>query len=430
VHNRPALGRSLETLIPRINDLIRQQQAARGGGADAPAIAFTKVDGPQPGYVLNLPPGSVPPGPLASMQPTLLVGSDRLAIAGTTAAARKALEPKGPGQAWRPSGAFIPVARRLPADMVLLNFSDPRDSLPGAIASLPLIIPQINAAIGQARRQSGQPGPAPMLRIDADQIPAADELTSRLFPASTALVVDRQAISLISREPIPGISSPATSAVLIALLLPAVQSAREAARRAQCTNNLKQIGLAMHNYHDANGALPRPAVTDKDGKPLLSWRVAILPYIEQQELYSRFKLDEPWDSPHNKALIKEMPVTYMCPSRPKGEPGLTTYRAFVGPGALFEKDKATRFADVTDGLSNTIMVLESQEAVPWTRPDDLNFDPAAAPSLSGAGSPHPGGFNVLMTDGSVRFFKRSIDLQTFKSLITRAGGEILRADSF
>src|SRR6202789_1676353 len=109
-------------------------------------------------------------------------------------------------------------------------------------------------------------------------------------------------------------------AVLIALLLPAVQAAREAARRAQCVNNLKQIGLAMHNYHSANDAFPMPAITDKDGKPLLSRRVAILPYIEKQELYNKFKLEEPWDSPHNKALLKEMPTTYLCPSQHKVEP--------------------------------------------------------------------------------------------------------------
>jgi hypothetical protein len=340
------------------------------------------------------------------------------------------MEPKGPGQTWRPDGAFAPVARRLPADMILLNFSDPRETMPGAIAALPILIPQINAAIGQARRQSGRPGPPPSLRLDPAQVPTADELTSRLFPSSTALIADRQGISLVTREPIPGISSPGTSAVLIALLLPAVQSAREAARRAQCVNNLKQIGLAMHNYHQANGALPKPAITDKDGKPLLSWRVAILPYIEQQGLYNRFKLDEPWDSPHNRELIKEIPPTYVCPSRPQTEPGLTTYRAFVGPGALFENGKATGFQDVTDGLSNTLMVVESQEAVPWTKPDDLTFDPAAPPSLYGAGSLHPGGFNVLISDGSVRFFKLTISPQVFKALITRAGGEVVQADSF
>jgi hypothetical protein len=96
-------------------------------------------------------------------------------------------------------------------------------------------------------------------------------------------------------------------------LLPATQSAREAARRAQCTNNIKQIMLAMHNYHSANNSFPRD-ITDKDGKPLLSWRVAILPYIEQAELYNKFKLDEPWDSPHKKELLKEMPTSFNCPT--------------------------------------------------------------------------------------------------------------------
>jgi prepilin-type processing-associated H-X9-DG protein len=430
VRDEPGLAESLDTVIPRINDLIRQRQAARGG--DAPAIQFEKARGPLKGYVLNLPPGSVPPGPFASMQPTILLGDDRLVIAGSTAVARKAMEPKGPDHTWKPRDAFVRVAERLPAGMIALNFSDPRESMPGAIASLPILIPQINAAIGQAQRRSGRPGAAPMLRVDADQVPTAEELTSRLFPASTALVVDPQGISIVTREPIPGISSPATSAVLVALLLPAVQSAREAARRAQCTNNLKQIGLAMHNYHDANGALPKPAMADNDGKPLLSWRVAILPYIEQAPLYNKFKLAEPWDSPHNKALIKEMPPTYACPSRPASAPGMTTYQVFSGPGALFEPGKAIGFADVTDGMSTTIMLVEAKDPVIWTKPDDLKFDPAAAgdATLFGAYSFHPGGLNALFADGSVRFIKRTIDPKLFKAVITRAGGEVNQSDSF
>src|SRR6267154_1409601 len=139
-------------------------------------------------------------------------------------------------------------------------------------------------------------------------------------------------------------------AVLISLLLPAVQSAREAARRAQCVNNLKQMALAFHNHHSANNVLPTPAITNKDGKPLLSWRVAILPYIEQQELY-------------NKALLKEMPPIYLCPSRRNVEPHTTTYRVFEGPGALFEPGQAAGFESVTDGTSNTLMIVESKEGV-------------------------------------------------------------------
>jgi prepilin-type N-terminal cleavage/methylation domain-containing protein/prepilin-type processing-associated H-X9-DG protein len=216
-------------------------------------------------------------------------------------------------------------------------------------------------------------------------------------------------------------------AVLISLLLPAVQAAREAARRAQCTNNLKQIALAMHNYASANDAFPAAAITDKQGKALLSWRVAILPYIEQNVLYQKFKLDEPWDSPHNKALLEEMPQTYVCPSLGAGEPFTTTYQAFVGKGAMFETGKGTKIAEITDGTVNTFMVVEAKRAVPWTKPEDLVFDPAAAPSLFGAGSVHPGGFNAALADGSVRFIKTTISPVVFRALITRNGGEVVNS---
>ena len=159
-------------------------------------------------------------------------------------------------------------------------------------------------------------------------------------------------------------------------------------------------------------------------------RVLLSAYIEQQELYDKFKQDEPWDSPHNKALLKEMPPVYRCPIRTNVEPFTTNYRVFVGNGALFQKDQDIGVADVTDGTSNTIMIVEAKEAVPWTKPDDLSFDPAAAPSLHGAGSPHPGGFNASMADGSVRFLKNTIDLNVFRALITRAGGEVIGAGAF
>ena len=141
----------------------------------------------------------------------------------------------------------------------------------------------------------------------------------------------------------------------------------------------------MHNYHSANNAFPKPAITDKEGKPLLSWRVAILPYIEQQELYNKFKLDEPWDSPHNKALLEgdaadlPLPEPGQAPSRSR-----RPTRSSSATGALFEKGQDVGIADVTDGTSNTLMVVEAKEAVPWTKPDDLTFDPAAADPRSSA----------------------------------------------
>ena len=218
--------------------------------------------------------------------------------------------------------------------------------------------------------------------------------------------------------------------MLVGLLMSGTRSSTAAARRAQCSNNLKQIALAYHNVHAATNAFPAPAIMSADGKPLLSWRVAILPYVDQQELYNKFKLDEPWDSPHNKALIKEMPAVYLCPDRKDPEPGTTNYRVFVGDGALFQEGVGTPIQSVTDGTSNTIMVVESSDAVPWTKPEDLKFDPNAKPSLYGAGSPHKGGFQAAFADGSVRFIKNTINPITWKALITRASGEVIAADAY
>ena len=112
--------------------------------------------------------------------------------------------------------------------------------------------------------------------------------------------------------------------------------------------------------------------------------------MEQGVLFDKFKLDEPWDSPHNKELLKYMPLVYQCPSRANAQPYTTTYRGFVGHGAMFETGRDIRIADITDGTSNTIAVVEAKEAVAWTKPDDLPFAGQADRSLYGAGSSHPG----------------------------------------
>ena len=225
-----------------------------------------------------------------------MVGQNQLVIGATGSAVDHALTAGRGSPNWRPTGAFLAMTRRLPKELIFLNVSDPRDTMPSLVENVPSLLQQANAAIAQSQRKAGKAGGGLALQVDPDKVPRASELRRLLFPASIAMAVDGQGLNLVIREPIPSISSPGTSAVAIALLLPAVQSAREAARRAQCVNNLKQIGLAFHNYHSANNAFPRAAITDKQGKPLLSWRVAILPYIGQQGLYNRFNLDEPWDS--------------------------------------------------------------------------------------------------------------------------------------
>jgi hypothetical protein len=194
------------------------------------------------------------------------------------------------------------------------------------------------------------------------------------------------------------------------------------AERARSQNNLKQIGLAIHNHHDATGGLPGN-IASKDGKPLLSWRVAILPYIEENDLYKQFKLDEPWDSEHNKKLVEKMPKPF-APVRGKAEKNTTFYTRLAGEGTLLNPKKKLTFANVTDGLSNTIMVVEAETPVIWTKPEDLEFD--ANKELPKFGGLFKGDFNALYGDGSVRYLKKDIDPKTLKAFITVAGGETVK----
>lgn len=212
------------------------------------------------------------------------------------------------------------------------------------------------------------------------------------------------------------------------LLAQSVRKTREAAARAQSSNNLKQIALAMHNYNDTYGHLPPQATYDKNGKPMLSWRVMILPFIEQQNLYKQFHLDEPWDSEHNKKLLAQMPKIYASPTDEKTVKDHTTrYQGFFGKGAFFDGKKPLRFpGDFPDGTSNTIMIVEAAKAVPWTKPDDIVYD--AAKPLPKLSRPGAGGFLGSMCDGSVRFLSDKISEKTMRNAITRDDGNPLGDD--
>ena len=199
----------------------------------------------------------------------------------------------------------------------------------------------------------------------------------------------------------------------------------EAKGIVQSGSKLKSIALGIHAYMEANAnAFPTPAISS-EGKPLLSWRVAILPYIgeTEKELYAEFKLDEPWDSRHNKALLSRMPKIYAPVVKPKVQKYETFYQGFVGTGALFERRQKVGIAGVTDGTVNTLMVVEAEKPVPWTKPEDLSFD--ANKPLPKLGGQFKAGFAAATAVGAIHFFKKTIDPSKLKSLITRNGSEIV-----
>ena len=213
-----------------------------------------------------------------------------------------------------------------------------------------------------------------------------------------------------------------------------LRPSRQAAIRSQCVNNEKQIGLAIHNYIAVNGSFPPAFTQDKAGKPLLSWRVLILPYLEQDALYKEFRLDEPWDSPNNKALISKIPVTYRCPAESDklAGQGKTRYLTPRGKATIFPGTEIIKLRDVTDGTSNTIMVVDAGDAnaVIWTKPDDWNVDPE--PNTAAVFSSHSGsngnGSNFGIADGSVRFISEKIKPAVLKALLSRNGGEVISWD--
>ena len=218
----------------------------------------------------------------------------------------------------------------------------------------------------------------------------------------------------------------ASVGIYTAITLPAIQAAREAARRMQCANNLKQILLAFHNYYDAQNCLPPIFTLDENRKPLHSWRVLILPYLEQSALYEQIRLDEPWDSEHNKQFHEMMPGVYRCPSSNSG-PGLCDYSVIMGEETAFLDEEGKVFNDITDGTSNTICVVERKTGVNWMDPlAEITFEEACE-GINGkdckVGSRHTGGINVAMFDGSVRFISQTIDLDVWKAALTISGGE-------
>jgi hypothetical protein len=214
----------------------------------------------------------------------------------------------------------------------------------------------------------------------------------------------------------------ATIPLMVGLMLPAIQSARAAARRAQSSNNMKQLELAMHNYHAVHKKFPSTVMTADDGKTKYSWRVALLPYLDQKPLYDSYNFSEPWDSEDNLKVLKHMPNAFRHPSESEGTT-TSSYYALTGENTgLGNGDKAIGFRDIVDGSSNTALLFDAKRAIPWTKPEDIKY--SADEDVPALGGYEPSGFNALLGDGSVRLISKAIDEKTLRAIITRNGKEV------
>jgi hypothetical protein len=298
-----------------------------------------------------------------------------------------------------------------------------------------------------------------MKSLPALELPPADAMITPLFPNVSICSVEANRVVWISRDALPslpalgGPNGPSmgtgTTAVLVALLLPAVQQAREAARRTQSKNNLKQIGLALHNFESVNRTFPAGTMADSAKEPddRLSWQVAILPYLDQQALFNTVDLNRGWNNqPNQPGVVRVRIPTYMNPSQPPpagkdlgysdycgvaglGEDGPKTKPNDKGAGA-FAYDHPRGIRDFLDGTSNTVIVGDvTKDRGGWAEGGKATIRPfVKQPYLNGpdgwAGA-HVGGGHFLFGDGSVRFVSQNIDARTMEAIITLQGGEVI-----
>jgi len=240
--------------------------------------------------------------------------------------------------------------------------------------------------------------------------------------------------------------------ILIALLLPAVQAAREAARRMSCSNNLRQIGIGLHNYHVSLGCFPPGGIEHRTSTPdgrQFAWSAFLLPFIEQKPLHDMIDFGKAFDAEENAEPAAQIVPTYICPSVPRRSPlvdgrGPTDYGGIYGerisspnepPKGTMLYDRAIKIRDITDGTSHTLIVSEDAgwRDGQWINGLNIfdqayaiNYEPPFAYMIENEiRSEHPGGANGLFCDGSVRFLAETMNLEILAAICTREGGEIV-----
>lgn len=388
------------------------------------------------------------------LTPALCVDDDWLIVALVPQAIEAALmRMDGELPKWEPGEKHKQAFAALPKEFTSLTVIDPADTYRFLLGFAPM-------ALGGLELFAKETGEVPddfRFPVTSADFPPNEVVLRPLFPNVIMSTVEGDSIHTYARQSLPGLpflggggdstTTIAASAIGIALLLPAVQSAREAARRTQSKNNIKQIMLALHNYHDVHRNFPQGTVPNKDLKPekRLSWLVSILPYIDEAVLYQDFDQKAAWDEGDNEFAATASVDAYVHPSNPEASVdgyGTSSYLGLAGVGAngpnlpvndpkagVFGYNRATGIRDIHDGTSNTLMVGEAEDPQPWAAGGPATIRPLVGqPYINGGngyGSRSPGGANFGLADGSVRFISENIDPGVLEALTTIRGGEVI-----
>ena len=379
--------------------------------------------------------------------PTIMVTDDWLVASIMPGAAQSfSARTEGRLSQWEPTEEVLNALTQLPKEFTSISVSDPRPGYRSMMTWAPMAMGMLESQVLPNISRGAQRVEMP---FGIQELPSVEELTEPMFPNVTVSTVTKEGVAGQGRHSAPGmpvgnVGSAAVVPVLIALLLPAVQQAREAARRTKSKNNLRQIGLAMHTFHDVYRKLPQGTVDNSELEPSerLSWAVAILPYMEQASIYEAIDMKSGWKSSANKGLSGTVIPTFLNPSQ-RSSVGLHYVGiSGVGPDSanlpnndknagIFGYNRVTRFRDILDGLSYTLMITDSSRPAA----SFMEGGPSTIRGFSrkpyingpdGIGSPHTGGLQVLLADGSVRFVSENIDATLLEALATKAGGEVLK----
>jgi prepilin-type processing-associated H-X9-DG protein len=355
---------------------------------------------------------------------------------------------------WEPAPELRTALGEVPDKFTAITTGDPRPTFQMLMGFAPFLIGAAQTGLKQAQVLP----PDFEMPISVADVPPAELVVRPLFPNVSVAVVGKDGMKYTSRTSLPsmpfagafdGGTSVATTGILVALLLPAVQQAREAARRTQSRNNLRQIMLALHNYHDTFQQFPEGTHLNEKLKPdeRLSWLAKVLPYLDQAPLYNQIDFDEGWEDEANLKLVDTKIPVFLNPSVPRrGEEGeaVTDYVGLAGLGkegptlpvtstkaGVFGYNRATKLSDIQDGTSNTIAVMDASNSGRWAAGGKATIRPfTTKPYINGPdgiGSPHAGGCHAAFADGSVRFISEAIDPTVLEALTTIRGGEVVGA---